>query len=512
MMMAMLVAMAAVYPMGGTVVNAVTGAPVAGVRMTVRTTGEKVVGQVVTGPEGRFRFEGLTAGKYSLEAERNGYVQQQYGQRVLFAMYSSAVVVGEGQETEGLVFRLIPGAAITGVVTDEKNEPVAGLQVMAYRRRGRGEHQKLMPVGRAQTNDLGEYRIHSLMSGAFVVMVTGRPWQGRQATLDASGAPGGYAPAFAPGVPDAARAAWVEVAAGGEGRADVRMRVSKAVRLTGQLKGEAPGGRLWAYLLTPVGGGAMAQVGETVNVYGGRFSMKEVPPGRYELQVLEGGRRIIARQAVEVETDPTEVELEQKLGARVKVVATVRGRKPGQEVMVAMVDEDLQMGERKVLDEKGEAEIGEMPPGRYRVMAGGGVALVGMTSGAARVVGETVEIPASGEVVLKLELDAEAVDVPGRVYKEGKAAAGVTMVLVPKRREATSAAYRFDQSDSDGSFTWTGVAAGEYLMFAFEEGEAWDYMDEGVMRGLMEQGQELVVEQGRREEVRVEVRAIKTRR
>ena len=510
MMWAMALAMLAqgsTYPIGGRVVHALTGAPVAGVRMTVSVSGTgKAVARAVTGGDGRFRMEGFAAGKYSLEAERNGYVMQHYGQRVLYAPYVSAVVAGEGQETGELTFRLIPSAAITGVVTDERNEPLPGMDVTAYLRRGRGEHQKVWAVSRAKTNDLGQYRLHSLTRGSYLVVVSGRPWQGQQATLDASGAAGGYAATFHPGATDVGRAGWVQVEAGAEARADVRMTAGKAVRVEGTLKGGQPAGRVWAYLLAPLGAGATMAVGESVYLYGGRFRMREVPPGRYQLLVVQGGRGVVAGKMVEVEADPTVVELDEEPGAKVKVSAVVRGRKPGSEVMVALGQNEARFGARRVLDEKGTADFGVMPGGRYELMLGGDVALVSMASGSARVVGESVEIPESGEVELKLEVDAGAGDLLGRVYREGKAMAGVKVVLIPKRQDATLAAYRFDQSDSDGSFRWRGVAAGEYLMFGFEEGEAWDYMDEGVMRGLKEQGQTVEVKAGKREEVRLEVR------
>ena len=55
-------------------------------------------------------------------------------------------------------------------------------------------------------------------------------------------------------------------------------------------------------------------------------------------------------------------------------------------------------------------------------------------------------------------------------------------MLVKQKGWKAAGAYRFDQSDSDGSFSWKGVPAGEYMMFAFENVDPLDYDDPAVIR------------------------------
>lgn len=87
---------------------------------------------MITGPDGRFRFEGVKAGKYRLTAERTGYVRQSYRQRSLNSNLSTAVVTGDEQATENLVFGVIPGSVISGAVGDSHGNVVPGMRVMAY--------------------------------------------------------------------------------------------------------------------------------------------------------------------------------------------------------------------------------------------------------------------------------------------------------------------------------------------------------------------------------------------
>ena len=73
-------------------------------------------------------------------------------------------------------FALPRGGVIAGRVTDELGEPLAGvrMQAMRYQYLPNGQRQ-LTPVGGGgifggiTTNDLGEFRLYSLMPGTYVV-------------------------------------------------------------------------------------------------------------------------------------------------------------------------------------------------------------------------------------------------------------------------------------------------------------------------------------------------------
>jgi hypothetical protein len=101
------------FTIAGILVNGVTGAPIAKAKVSLGSNPS-----IVTGPDGRFRFDGLEAGEYSLRAERLGYVTQAFGQRVLYTNFSSGIVVGENEPTQDLIFRMIPSSVIAGYVID----------------------------------------------------------------------------------------------------------------------------------------------------------------------------------------------------------------------------------------------------------------------------------------------------------------------------------------------------------------------------------------------------------
>src|SRR5262245_45897085 len=70
----------------GIVIDEQTARPVAGATVRANFAGEPVNGErqerlpdILTGPDGRFEFRGLEAGRYTVEATRPGYSAAAYG-------------------------------------------------------------------------------------------------------------------------------------------------------------------------------------------------------------------------------------------------------------------------------------------------------------------------------------------------------------------------------------------------------------------------------------------------
>jgi Carboxypeptidase regulatory-like domain len=85
---------------------------------------------MLTGEDGRFRFEGVPASKYRLSASKPGFLTEAYEQHDNF---STATAVGPRLVSENLVFRLTLGAIVSGTVMDEWGEPVRQAQVKLFR-------------------------------------------------------------------------------------------------------------------------------------------------------------------------------------------------------------------------------------------------------------------------------------------------------------------------------------------------------------------------------------------
>jgi len=79
-------------------------------------------------------------------------------------------------DTESLLLKLMPEATISGHVIDESGDPVKEATIKLYREnRDRGD-VRIMQVGFAQTNELGEYDVDHLQPGTYYLLATATPW------------------------------------------------------------------------------------------------------------------------------------------------------------------------------------------------------------------------------------------------------------------------------------------------------------------------------------------------
>ncbi len=237
-------------------------------RATVRLTSEngstpRIVG---TDDDGRFVFDRLPAGRFTVAATKAGFVQTFHGSTRPGRGPGVPVAVADGQKVD-IAIKLLPGAVITGVIRDGSGNPAPGVTVAAVDARSSGG--TALPPVRVVTDDRGVYRIFGLAPGEYLVsalpqlaaarggpagaVVTGVTdadvqWAKSAAAATArvgvgatggpplSPRPVGYAPIFYPGTADAALAATIGVASGEErAGVDLPLRIVALARLGGTI-------------------------------------------------------------------------------------------------------------------------------------------------------------------------------------------------------------------------------------------------------------------------------------
>src|SRR5437762_6869779 len=114
----------------GRVMAAETGQPLRRAIVRLLSPEQHESRMAVTDPAGRYEFNDLPEGRYSLTAAKSGYVTLQYGQTRVRQIgrpvdLRAALALGK------IDFRLPRGSVITGQVVDELGEPVAGARVQA---------------------------------------------------------------------------------------------------------------------------------------------------------------------------------------------------------------------------------------------------------------------------------------------------------------------------------------------------------------------------------------------
>ena len=251
-------------------------------RATVTINGDmRLERMTISDDAGRFSFDQLPSGRYTVTAEKEGYPSMSYGAKRPFRA-GSGLSIEDGQALKDVVLRLARGAVLTGIVYDEVGQPLPGMLMMAWQIRNSLSGERTLDSalpndGGVVTDDRGMYRIFGLPPGEYTV---GTYWafSGRGADVRVptdeeiraafqaakTGAPAAtapavpgaaptaasrarynYAPVFAPGVIDPLTAATWTLAPGEERTGiDVRMQFQARAAVEGIaiLPGGSPSG------------------------------------------------------------------------------------------------------------------------------------------------------------------------------------------------------------------------------------------------------------------------------
>jgi hypothetical protein len=316
----------------GRVTNASSGSPVR--RASIQATFIGEGGQrnesrnVTTDNNGGFELRSLPAGRWTLRATKSGFVEQQFGQRSVFAA-ADPITIAEGQQFVA-DFRMSRGGAFSGRVVDEFGDPIAGANVSALRLQTTAQGLRTTRTGTSvQSDDTGMYRVYGLPPGQYYVSVSD-PSASRMAVVDAAanlagvvlpdgaGNRGGdlvaavgdrllrfsgdngesrtsYAPTYYPGTASLAEAQRLTLALG-EDQSGINFAVVpvRAARISGRVVG-SNGAALRARITLADSMGQVFNTGGGGRGGGGRggggssqdgsFTLTNIPPGSYTLIV-----------------------------------------------------------------------------------------------------------------------------------------------------------------------------------------------------------------------------------
>src|SRR5688572_17988693 len=210
--------------LAGRVLDGQTSLPLRRAQVTMTTT-EGTPPQrrmTTTDTEGRYSFDKMPAGRFTVSASKTGFVGLQYGQRRP-AEAGTPVTVIDGQLVDKIDFSLPRGSVIVARVTDEFGEPVAGVTVQVQRyqygpdgqRRLTGAQTGNAALGLAGTDDRGEMRVFGLMPGEYVVQASMRSL-GSPTGSNLGDSAEGYLPTFYPGTVSADQADIISIGIGEE--------------------------------------------------------------------------------------------------------------------------------------------------------------------------------------------------------------------------------------------------------------------------------------------------------
>jgi protocatechuate 3,4-dioxygenase beta subunit len=294
--------------------------------------------KAVTDVDGRYRLEGVPAGKYTVVPSSPTSVNTEAGA-------GKEVNVTDASTAEDIDFSLTRGGVITGKITDSDGRPVIAEEVSLNSvDPSKPGGQSITPGGRVYvTDDRGIYRIFALAPGRYIVSAGSShdPFT----TLFAKRPK--RVQTYYPGVTEETKAKPVEVIAGAEASGvDIKLGVSD--------KGFAVNGRvLAAETGAPIAGAMLSYTraqenpadpahrdnssdmpgGMTTTNAKGEFRFDSLAPGKYSVEVVSMGALTGASESfyadpvnLEVQSGNIDkIEIKVHLGASISGVVVVEG-------------------------------------------------------------------------------------------------------------------------------------------------------------------------------------------
>jgi hypothetical protein len=479
----------------GQVVHALTGEPVRKVKLTLRKRSIDMTPAAGAAPagiasdnEGRFAFEKLEPGTYSLYAERSGFLRQEYGARGNPFM-GTPLTLRAGEQMSEVTFKLMPQGVIAGRVLDDEGEPVQHAQVMAMRQTGSGG-QARMSMGVA-TNDLGEFRVADLAPGRYLLRVMPGPSMFGGALTPPPEKEGkkrrqALLPTYYPGVTDVASASPIDVVPGQQvSGISVQLQKGWIYRVSGKLSTRLGAGRMAQVMIMPRQRGSMFATSfagggsGTVKPDGG-FQIDNVQPGSYYVVAtqneMSGGRpQPLGRAAVDVTDQDLEgVTLVPQESVDINGTVRVEGEKQvstaGMRLMLIPVEIMPFSAFNAAVGEGGTFQLSRVMTDRYYLNFYGIPQEYYVR--AARFGNEDAlkGLQVTGGGQLEIVLAPGAATVQGLVKQENKPYSGAFVLLAPEPYGPEKTHLRkFATSDQNGRYEFKGVAPGDYRVYAWHE-------------------------------------------
>jgi hypothetical protein len=479
------------FRVAGTIVDSETAAPLERTRVVL--TGGPVPEQSVTTADGRFSFD-VPQGKYTLLASHRDYGES-YGQ-TRSGNSDSAIVTGPDQDTTGIVMRWHAPVAIRGTVLDESGEPVHDATVELFVEAVTGGRKRVISLGRAESDELGDYSWSSIPAGTYYLAATGEPWyfsdpNSRQTLTAAGKSLVPYALTYYPGSNDPRGATPLILRPGAQLQADITLHPATGSNPRFVCVHAPCGGSVSLFAVGPRGVEALvgtATVVETGVIPG-------VPPGRYVARYT--GFDGSMRKLFEVGGGDVTIQIAPQPMPTLagKVVFQNPEDQPRHAVYVNLQDEDTGRFVTTALGANGSFSWPAVQVSRVRLSLAGadGFFVTRMSVDGAIVKDGVIDVLDGVNVQVNLTISRKIGRLKGFVMNGDKPAPAAMVVLALDGGSTDPYTYHGFQTDSDGSFDFAAIPAGEYVLFAVDNLE-FEYTDLEAVRSYLSTGKRIKIE------------------
>ena len=485
----------------GLVTNSVTGGPILRSHVVLRPAGSgkpeinlSTYG-ALTNAEGKFTISRLPSGRYSVSADRIGFVMPTGGS----AVRSLTFTLAPGEMKADLNLTLTPTGAITGRVLDASGEPMPGAMVQPLGGTG----------GQSTTTDeQGRYRIGGLRPGKYRVRASppSLPF-GAEIRTDGTREVH-HSATYYPGTVERASAQRVDVQpAVALTGIDIRLVNTPMVTVSGKVSGIPEGNARAAVQVMREGEDNFDGGPENLVKADGTFTFAHLDPGKYTLTAISFGKsgpqRSVTSAPVEIEIAGTNIEhIELRMIPPFEVRGQVRfdderirspqpppeapGQAPTRHSSVPVRQIRLEDGAGFMRQELSTEIVADdtftlerVLPGRYRVTLSWGPGYVRSVSvGPTETEGDMLDVRNGPVAAITVWVSSLTCDIAGTVNGPDGPAAGAHVILAPET--AGIHFMRVVPAGPDGTYTITGLPPGKYKIAASDDDSYSDLMWPGV--------------------------------
>jgi protocatechuate 3,4-dioxygenase beta subunit len=493
----------------GAVVNSITGEPVrkARVQLTPLGTSQPIPYATTTDASGHYLINEVDAGRYALEAYREGYSNPSFKSNRTFTLEP-------GQELKHIALKLSPVGLVSGRVFDEDGDPVSNATVDCIGFRYLDGVRRLDTRGRATTNDAGDFRLSISTAGKCAIRATppskgGYPVHERpigQAHGNAVAAEQEYVSTYYPQTAKPGTASAIDVTPGAQiSGINITLLRGATVQVKGQIKSQAAANP--AHMSVQLAGWDSENMYTVVDSKRG-FQFTGLLPGSYSLLAV-GDNGYRARVPIDVSDqniEGLEVILQPPATIQGRVVfegkSELKSRLPvltitettGMDARSAQVQDDLTF------------KFDAVTPGSYRLRVEG----VSNTYVKRIRVGEQESpeapfdvIPGAGELTAFLSPNAGVIEGSVKNAKD-EPAPSVLVTLIPEASRRTRL-HKIAITDQNGHFKIEGIIPGEYKIYAWEQIEEGSYEDPDFMKAHESEGEKVSIKERAHETMQLKV-------
>jgi hypothetical protein len=504
---------------------------------------------------GKFVFEDVAPGRYTLTASKSGFVMGRYGARGPNGP-GVLITVDSGQTMTALSITLTPDGVITGRITDQDGDPVAGSQVSALRSSYIQGRRQMVILAATVTDDQGNFRIPNLPPGRYHLSarppIPGAAGDGG----DRNGPHEANVPTYYPNSLDAANASPLNVMAGAELQGiDIRLRQLRVyefkAKLVNGIDGSPATGVLNLSRYDPGSRNEWHPMGEQIRD-GGKVDYHNLPPGTYVAEISSvpgpggiglGGRNEFTITDQNVDTvltfSPTvslsgtfkleDGDLQAALGAAGVKNATAQGQAASQSasqssgaanaplnvsiprvrIALSPAEGASNFGSNGQVKDDNTFVTTPTGPGKYLVDINGipdGTYVKSIRYGGQDVTHAPLEVAAGAAGSIDVVLAANAADVSGTVRgSDDELMAGVRVIVWPKTPESGSSTggIKSTSTDQNGNFKIGGFAPGSYYVSAWEDVDPALVQDPAFLAGFTSDAAEVKLSESSHESANV---------